>query len=70
MDERNHAFYGDAMRKLGTRRLYHLNRETPIAGVDTMDVPASRYGFMADYSVVETDDFDARWVEVIAEARS
>jgi len=69
MDERNHAFYGEAMRKLGTRRLYHLNREVPIAGVDTMDIPASRYGFMADYSVVETDGFDDKWVEVIAEAR-
>ncbi|WP_189988843.1 putative sugar O-methyltransferase [Thalassobaculum fulvum] len=69
MDERNHAFYGDALRRLGTRRLYHLNREVPIAGWDTMDIPASQYGFMADYSVVETDDFDQKWVEVIAEAR-
>lgn len=68
MDERNHAFYGDVMRRLGTRRLYHVNRNVVIEGVDTMVVPADRYSFMADYRIVETRGFDEKWIEVIAEA--
>jgi hypothetical protein len=72
MDERNHAFYGDALRRLGTRRLYHVNRNVfrQPAGQDTMVVPAERYGFMADYVTVVSDGFDGQWVEVIAEART
>lgn len=68
MDERNHAFYGDVMRRLGTRRLYHVNRNVVIKGVDTMVVPADRYSFRADYRIVETRGFDEKWIEVIAEA--
>jgi hypothetical protein len=72
MDERNLTFYGDALRRLGTRRLYHVNRNVfrQPAGQDTMVVPAERYGFMADYVTVVSDGFDGQWVEVIAEARA
>jgi len=72
MDERNHAFYGEALRKLGTRRLYHLNRNVHLQDPDqdTMVVPAERYGFMADYEVTDRRDFNGQWIEVIAEARS
>ncbi len=70
MDERNHAYYGAAMKALGTRRLYHLNRNVHRGdpASDTMVVPAERYGFMADYKVVESTDFDGDWIEVIADS--
>lgn len=70
MDERNHAFYGAAMKALGTRRLYHLNRNVHRGdpASDTMVVPAERYGFMADFRVVESTDFDGDWLEVIADS--
>lgn len=71
MDARNHAFYGNAMRALGTRRLYHLNRTVHRGDPahDTMAVPADRYGFLADFRIVEQRDFDGQWIEVIAESR-
>ncbi|MEQ8397090.1 putative sugar O-methyltransferase [Thalassobaculum sp.] len=71
MDERNHLFYGNAMRTLGTRRLYHVNRNVYIddPDIDTMVVPAQQYAFMKDFEIVETHDFDGKWIEVIAKAR-
>lgn len=72
MDARNHAFYGTAMRRLGTKVLYHLNRNV-FRGTDslqdTMAVPADEYGFMADFEVIERHPFDDLWMEVVARAR-
>lgn len=72
MDERNHVYYGNALRTLGTRQIYHVNRNAfiPSAHIETMVVPATQYSFMTDYEVVETSDFDARWIEVIAKAKA
>lgn len=70
MVERNHRFYGDAMRVLGTRRVHHVNHNVHVEDWDTMTVTADRYRFMADYAVVEANNIDDMWVEVIADARS
>ena len=71
MDERNHAFYGDVMKALGTKWLFHVNRNQHIddPATDTMIVTAERYSFMADYEVVDRRDFDRKWIEIVARAR-
>ena len=72
MDQRNHLFYGGVMKTLGVRSLYHVNRNehmtTPEA--DTMVLPAEQYEFMKDFEIVESHDFDGRWIEVVAKARN
>lgn len=71
MDERNHAFYGAAMKSLGTGTLYHVNRNVYLRNpaTDTMAVPADRYSFMADHEIVDRHLFNDHWIEVIARAR-
>lgn len=71
MDERNHRFYGAAMKALGTRRLYHVNRNVHLRnpGLDTMVLPPEQYAFMPDFDVVQSLDFGDAWIEVVAAAR-
>lgn len=66
MDARNHAFYGDVMRHLKARRLYHINRQIISPGDRTVHIPASDYSFLDQFDVIENDAFDERWVEVLA----
>jgi len=69
MDHRNHAFYGDVMRQLGARRLYHFNRQILQPNDRTVHVAASDYSFLDQFTVREETPFDQRWVEVVADRR-
>ena len=59
------------MKALGTRRLYHVNRNVYLRdpAIDTMVLPAENYAFMQDFEIVSSIDFDTTWLEVIAKAR-
>ena len=67
MDTRNHAFYGEIMRLYQARRLYHVNRQIVAPNDRTAEVPARFYSFLEQFSIVEDEEMDGRWIEVVAD---
>jgi hypothetical protein len=70
MDERNHRFYGDQMRRLSVETLYHLNRQDIRPGDITVRIHARDYSFLDQFEVISDEPFQGRWIEVVARRRA